>query len=358
MKIVIRVDASLQISTGHVIRCLTLANTLREKGAYCEFICREHKGNLIHYIEQHGFTVHRLSTRAEFIIDHSALRHAAWLGSTQLQDAQECLTILQENKPDWLIVDHYGIDKKWEQLLRPYCKKIFVIDDLADRQQDCDLLLDQNLIENMQSRYIDLVPQQCIKLIGPKYALLQSEYSKLHKQTPRKRNQVQRIFAYFGGVDTYNLTTKTITAFNQLKQPDIELDLVVSALCLNLGTIENLALHNKRIHLHQSLASLAPLMIQADLAIGAGGATSWERCCLGLPSIVVTVAENQEPIAKEMHKQRYINWIGNASEVDSEQLLTAMNRVIDNANLDNWSKHCATLVDGLGAQRVVEAMMV
>ncbi|MCX7596049.1 MAG: hypothetical protein N2235_20290, partial [Fischerella sp.] len=143
------------------MRCLTLATALREEGATCLFICRNHHNNIIPIVRQKGFTVYELPTGKEPTT-------AADLGVSPEQDAEQTKQVIKslEATPDWLIVDHYGIDKAWEQHLRPVVKQIFVIDDLANRPHDCDVLLDQNYTHRWD-RYEGLVPKDCCQLLGP-----------------------------------------------------------------------------------------------------------------------------------------------------------------------------------------------
>lgn len=165
MNISFRTDASLQIGTGHVMRCLTLADELRRQGADIVFICREHPGNLIDLIEGKGHPVVRLlQADAEYMATSEDVTHATWLGVSWQQDAAETLTALGNTQPEWLIVDHYALDRRWGQKLRLHVGKIMVIDDLADRLHDCDLLSDQNLYPAMESRHDKLIPDNCQKL--------------------------------------------------------------------------------------------------------------------------------------------------------------------------------------------------
>ena len=160
--IIFRADASLQIGTGHVMRCLTLADALTAQGAKCEFICREHPGNLIAYIQSKGYNVHSLSMGKTADTD---LSYSKWLGSTQAQDAEACAPHLNKLQLDWLVVDHYALETRWETELTPYYRKLMVIDDLADRKHVCNVLLDQNLGRTTH-HYAHLVPTNCQMLLG------------------------------------------------------------------------------------------------------------------------------------------------------------------------------------------------
>jgi len=144
MRIAFRTDASSQIGTGHAMRCLTLADALREQDAECQFVCREHEGHLMGYIRSRGHDTHALPRTRPSSSFESDLAHASWLGVDWQTDAAQTRQALGNAALDWLIVDHYALDRPWESALRSSCKRIMVIDDLADRQHDCDLLLDQN----------------------------------------------------------------------------------------------------------------------------------------------------------------------------------------------------------------------
>ena len=353
--IIFRVDASLEIGTGHVTRCLTLAEALRESECECHFICREHPGNLIDLISERGFAVHSLSgvdMAQSLMHEHEPLIHAGWLGADWRLDAAQTREAIKDITADWLVIDHYAIDERWERELRPTCRRLMVIDDLADRTHDCDLLLDQNLVDGWPDRYCDKVPDNCALLLGPEYALLQPLYAELHEQIPQREGPIRRILVYFGGADIDNLTGMVISAFASLKTKDVAMDVVINPTAPHAASLRELTTTDSRIRLHERLPSLAPLMVKADFAIGAGGATSWERCCLGLPSAVVTLAENQIPIAAELHKQRLVQCLGHKDEVDERVMVEFLKNLIENGLKSGWSERCTHAVDGKGTSRV------
>ena len=362
MVVFFRVDSSHDIGTGHVMRCLTLASTLRERGVKCRFICRTHEVNLIERILQDDFEVSQLQTIKLYGIekdtDKHSLAHEDWLSTDWQSDAGQTIAALGNARPDWMIVDHYALDVRWESALRPYCDKIMVIDDLADRDHDCDLLLDQNLVAEMFQRYDKHIPDHCGLLLGPKYALLQSLYAKMHPRTPPRIGSIQSILVYFGGIDAYNLTGRTITAFIALKRIDIKLDVVLNPDSSHFSTVSEQVRGYANITLHVVLPSLAPLMVRADLAIGAGGATSWERCCLGLPSLIITLAENQKALAAELHNQALIRWLGHQDKVSELMLKIALHEMIEGKLISDWSYRCMALVDGKGADLVSSILLL
>lgn len=359
MRFVFRVDASTEIGTGHVMRCLTLAEALRRRGGDVYFVCREHEDNLCDLIERRGFLVHRLQMGSP--VDANANGkpvHAAWLGAHWQEDAEETLAAIKVSGsiPDWLVVDHYSIDARWESRVRTAVNRIMVIDDLADRDHDCDLLLDQNLIDKQSERYNGKVPDGCTLLLGPRYALLQPDYERMRRDVRPRAGLVQRIFVYFGGVDRDELTLKSVNAILALDQSQIEADIVLSPTSSQFRRVQERISVQHGLRLHEQLPSLAALMARADVAIGAGGATSWERLCLGLPAIVITIADNQHPIAAELSQRGLVRWLGPAETVEKEDINRALRTVVEEGLDISWSKNCLDITDGRGAERVCTAM--
>ncbi len=383
MNITFRADASTQIGTGHIMRCLTLADALKEQGATCHFICREHEGNLIELIKNKGHTVSVLpvptSCRSELYSpaphnaethlscnQNSQLAHAHWLGTTQEEDARQTIAALHRHSREggnlqpthWLVIDHYALDHTWETLLAPHTDKILVIDDLADRKHHCNILLDQNLGKT-SADYQQLVPEHCALLLGPEYALLQPQYAELRPRTPPRQGSIKNILIYFGGSDQHDLTGMATQACLQLNRPDIQLNVVMGNSYPHPEKLQQLAHTHSNIRLHQNLPSLAPLMLQADLAIGAGGSTSWERCCLGLPAIIVTLAENQIPIAQELHQQKLAHWLGNAEDANTPAIQQTLNEVLkDEQGLEDWSQRCFSVTQAQGATALAGYMLL
>jgi len=359
MQIVIRADASANIGTGHVMRCLTLAKYLRKKGAEIMFVSRLHTGNLCDLLEHEGFTVHRLPFHRESKgwLNRTS-DYAAWLGAGWRQDADETLEAIDalDNRPAWLLVDHYGIDERWEGQLRSAVEHIFVIDDLANRRHDCDVLLDQTFVSNSAMRYSDLIDKGCELLTGPKYALLQPDYSKYRSLCEPRQGRVKRLLIFFGGADQDNFTRKVAEAVLLINKKYLQVDIVLGSSYSYTDAFRTAMAEYRNIHIHSTLPSLAPLMAHADLAIGACGGTTLERMCLGLPSIVVTVAENQKKTAAYLHEKEYIHWLGDAEAVDIEALRKALSTILQQGISAEWSQRCMKLVDGEGTERVAKIL--
>ena len=354
--LIIRADASVQIGTGHVMRCLALADELRGGGAVVVFVCREFDGNLCAYIEEKGYVVHRLpvSNEQEHNIK-SGLKHAAWLGADWQTDARQVEEIIKDLgiSPDWLVVDHYALDERWEGFLRPYVKKIMVIDDIADRTHDCDLLLDQNFYENLENRYDCLVPSSCRKLLGPKYALLRPEFREARKNLRKRDGHVKRIMIFFGGSDPTNETTRALEALRMLNRPDIAVDLVVGSANPNKEKINELCAAMTNVTYYCQISNMAKLMADADLFIGSGGSTTWEKCCLGLPSLIISTAMNQDAIAVGCDQAEIGIHINKSKDISPHQIKIEIEKMLlDQTTLLNMGKKSANMVDGKGADHV------
>lgn len=353
MKVVCRVDASIQIGTGHVMRCLTLADELTAQGATCEFICREHPGNLIAYIQSKGYNVHSLSVCSNTDTD---LTHSKWLGATQAEDAEACTSILSKLQPDWLVVDHYALDTSWETELAPNYRKLMVIDDLADRQHACNVLLDQTYGRDACD-YSELVPNNCSVLCGANYALLRPEFAALRAYSLQRRLQpeLKRLLITMGGVDKENVTNRVLHCLRASPlPPDCEITVVVGASSPNLADIQN---ESKTMpwltKVHGGVNNMAELMAESDLAIGAAGATSWERCCLGLPTIMIVLAENQRKIAQELFTAGAAIELYIEKQEDCFELIT---KALQTNLLSETSQFASKITDGLGCRRVAAVL--
>ena len=283
-QIVIRCDASQAIGSGHVIRCRTLARELQRDDMHIVFLCRKEKGNLNSVLKKEFHVIeleqHRIST--EDIINESG-RNAHSPGYDQIADAEDCIAELMSSgikEIDWIIVDHYKFDKDWESYMVKKLKKnrgpkILAIDDLADRYHHADLLLDQNFFgKQTYERYRLLTPNNCKQLLGPRYAVLTREYAELHPLMPT-REHIQRVLIYFGAVDSKNLTSKALKALMNPSLKLLSVDVVIGRSSPHRKEIENLVAKRELTTLHEPMGSLAALTARADVAIGAGGTSTW-----------------------------------------------------------------------------------
>ena len=363
-EVLLRCDASLSIGSGHVMRCRTLAHELQRRGAAVSFLCRRQPGDLIGLLEQE-FPVLALPEQPLAACEGLEGRdlYGAWLGCSQAQDAAQCLEALGKagiTSANWLVADHYGLDVIWEtQLLSGLVgdaapPKLLVIDDLADRPHQADLVLDQNFLGvASEQRYQGLVPPHCRQLLGPHYALLGPEYAQLHPLVP-PRTELRRVLVFFGGVDPASLTCRALEALLDPALADLAVDVVLGPQSPHRQAVEQLVASRPHTTLHGPLPSLAGLIARADLAIGAGGATTWERTCLGLPSLVVAIAANQLPFAQALDQAGHLQLLGDGASVSVAQIRSALlARIAQPAPGGAGS----ALTDGWGASRLAMAML-
>jgi UDP-2,4-diacetamido-2,4,6-trideoxy-beta-L-altropyranose hydrolase len=356
MNVAIRADASSRMGTGHVMRCLALAGAVQARGAQPTFICREHPGNLIATLRERSLPVavlpapaRRASTTAE--------DYADWLGVPESADADETVATLAGVNPDWLVVDHYSLGIEWERRLRPHAATVLAIDDLI-RPHDCDALLDQNYSAQDERRYQGLVPGPCRVLSGPRYALLDSMYANRRDARPARDGTVRRVLVYFGGVDPFNLSGLALAALSAPEFAHLTVDLVIGTNHSQRDALERQANGRPGTVVHGTRPDLADLMLHADLAVGAGGVTTWERMCLGVPSLVVSLAENQRAACESLAADGLIEYLGDAGSVDPTGIRGALSRLLDDPErLAALSSRGRLLVDGRGAARVAEVML-
>ena len=377
LRIAFRTDASLQMGSGHVMRCLTLADALKAQGAQCHFISRAHPGHLMEVIRQRGYMVNSLVApvqKAQAAIKNSAVTvqesqqnqqhepaHAAWLGNTWQTDAQETAAVLASLQPDWLVVDHYALDQRWEEALAAHYRQLLVIDDLADRPHRCNLLLDQNLGRQPQD-YAGLVPTHCQVLTGPHYALLRPEFSALRPYSLQRRqaqSALRQLLITMGGVDQPNATGQVLQALKTCALPQAcRISVVMGLTAPWLQNVQELAAQMPwPTEVVVNVNDMAQRMADSDLAIGAAGSTSWERCCLGVPTLMAVLAENQQPGAQAMEAAHAARLIGAVSDI-ATQLPLAVAELIDSERHSRMSLAASAVSDGRGVEKVLSAMGV
>jgi UDP-2,4-diacetamido-2,4,6-trideoxy-beta-L-altropyranose hydrolase len=345
MNIIFRVDSSSQMGLGHLMRCLTLANEFKKQGHRVTFLCRELVGNFISLI-QHPVLI--LPRENNFQSDDLYL---SWLGTTQKKDAEQVIKLIPKNA-DALIVDSYALNEVWHTQLKLHVKKIVVIDDLADKKFDCDILLNQNFGAK-EKYYKQKLLKDCKLLLGCEYSLLRPEFARLRAQAIEKRKntkEVKNILISVGGSDKNNVTYKI------LQQLGNEFNVVV---VLGSASPYNQMVKNysegKNIRVIINAKNMGMLMLEADLAIGASGSTNWERISLGLPSFIFTVAENQIKYAKILDKSGLVKLLGDVHENGVFDKLK--NNILAVINLNTWSERCFNSCSCDGVLKVIKIII-
>ena len=353
---VFRADASLALGSGHIARCLTLAAELVSHGWRCSFVCRNHMGNMIDQIKQQGHEVVTIAVTTRHA--NSDERAVDWLGGTWQEDAQATLGALAGEQADWIVVDHYALDSRWERAVSPAAKRLLAIDDLADRSHAAHVLLDQNL-GRLREHYVSLVDDHCNILAGTGFALLRPEFAAARDNSLRRRAQApaRRILVSMGGVDQANATSIVLETLAKCPLPEDSAITVIMGACAPWA--EAVRAIAKRMPVPTKVLTavddMARHVTDSDLAIGAAGGSAWERASLGLPTLLVVLADNQRAGAAAMSKWGAGRVVGDVADIAIE-LPKAIAAFADVNVLHAMSAAAAALVDGCGVQRVVAAM--
>jgi UDP-2,4-diacetamido-2,4,6-trideoxy-beta-L-altropyranose hydrolase len=301
VKVVFRADASVDIGNGHVMRCLALAKALLSTGMEVHFVCRELVGHLGPLIQHNNIHLHLLPPPEKDAPLYQYDDYNSWLSVPVAVDVEQVKKILRTIHPDWLVVDHYALNYVWQNKLRSHCGKIMAIDDLANRAHSVDALLDQTFNRN-EKDYLPLLPEGSDFLLGIDYVLLREEFDEWREYSLKRRVKcsVSSVLIMMGGVDKENYTGKVLLAMEKLSACDFSVTVILGGATNQAKIHEMLDALSYDVKVLTSVNNVAEVMSNQDLIIGASGTSTWERCCLGVPSLQFVVAENQTKIANEL----------------------------------------------------------
>lgn len=355
-RVAFRTDASLLIGLGHFMRCLTLASAFREHGAHVRFICRHLPVHMCRVLNEKGYEFKLLNSEMVYE-EGNDLAHSSWLGVSQHVDAVDTIQALSDSKWDWIVVDHYALDIRWETALRGLASHIFVIDDLADRLHACDILLDDNLFPDIGARYINKVPTCCRLLLGPSYLPLRDEFLQLREKVKPRTGPVNHVLISFGGIDIDNYTSWAIEALINTGLNELVIDVVLGAQHPCRKQIQD-ECGRYSLNCHVQTNRMADLMNEADLAIGAAGYTSYEFAAMKLPAILIPTSDIQVIFAKEMENIGVARVPSVSRHTTVNEVSAAFLEVIDSAPLrSSMSFACAQVIDGKGSLRIIEELL-
>ena len=340
--VVFRVDASARLGIGHLVRSLTLADELRRRGAGVRFVCNRLSLDHAAFVRSRGAELLELAPDA---------------AGAQEVDAECTAAALAGRPAHWMVVDNYALGAPWESAMRARGARILAIDDLADRDHECDVLLDQNYLPDGESRYRGRVPQQCVLLIGPRFALLAPEYRAHREGLAARPRRPSRLMVFFGGTDPQHLTERAFEALSTTELQHLAVDVVCTGDEPRRRALERRAALRPGASVYGSRPHLADLMARADLALGGGGTTSWARICLGLRSLVVCMADNQREVVRWLDARGLARLIGDAASVTAADIRSA---VLEEVQRDRPAAILAEgmqLCDGLGAARTADVLL-
>lgn len=370
---VIRADASVLIGSGHIMRCLSLANALKASGVHCVFIARHIPNSLADKLKASGHDVVVLEGDNLPPADAAQGQYGEWLGTNEATDAETCLTALlpfvaERGAPDLVICDHYGLSAKWETCIgQSLSAPIAVIDDLSDREHDCKWLIDTTYGKT-PADYEGLIPPNCQFMVGSDYALLRPEFAERRPKALARRDaafeaeeRVGNVLISMGGMDKDNVSKLMLQAIEVLpNRPDFETHVLVGPNCPHLKALRNFAQTLPfDVIIHGGVNDVTPLFMAADICIGAAGSSTWERCCLGLPTINIVIADNQKTIARQMSGRGALVDAGPFQTLDvkvfSETIVAPLLSSVQQRK--DLSEVCRTICDGHGVERVVGGLM-
>lgn len=352
-----RVDGARDIGAGHIMRCLTLANSLKSRGITCHFLTMPNMGPLEDAIRFAGHSAHSLVVECDDQIDDGTpLFHSHWLRHSQNADSSACAQILAELKPIWLILDHYALDWRWQRNLTSFVHRQLSIDDLADRSFISDIHVDPNPLNREKIEEGGLLPNPCLKLIGCDYAVLRSEFLEVQRRVELRRTNLE-LLIMMGGVDHSNATSdilRLLLSNAHTLSWISEVTVVLGATALNRCEVQSLGSSLPcRFEVLQNPPNMAEVMANADLCIGAAGGSAWERCAVGLPSLLVILAENQKPIAHFLEEEGAALVV---EHLDTKSLLETLTVLYQPENRHSMRQRATALVDGRGTERVISTM--
>lgn len=332
-------DCGPRIGGGHVMRCLTLARALAARGCAVAFAANPPAQGVLDAFGPRDLTVYPLSDDLA-----EAAQHATdWASAF---------------KADWVLLDHYRLSPEQEAELKGP-RRLAVLDDLADRRRPADLVINPGY-GLMPRDYLGLVPDGARVLAGPQYALVRPEFVAHRDQALERRRQgghLKHVLIALGLTDVEGITQRVVRALEPHLQGLI-LDVVLGEGAPSLPALREQAKTDCALRLHVDSHAMAELMSQADIAVGAGGSSVWERATLGLPTVTVVLAENQRRMAEAMAQVGLTLAVDATAEDFEARLVEAVRRLIDDPALRRWLFEAPChACDGLGAERVAEAML-
>ncbi|ARP94070.1 UDP-2,4-diacetamido-2,4,6-trideoxy-beta-L-altropyranose hydrolase [Bordetella genomosp. 13] len=338
--LVIRADASEVVGTGHVYRCLALADEARMCDWAVAFICRAAPGHLGELLAARGYRVHFVDDDEDWEVDARAASHV----------------LRSIGTVDWLVVDHYGLDARWESAVRAYVDRIAVFDDLANRPHASDLLVDSSHDPAESCLYRPLTPSGCRLAIGLGYVPLRREF--FERRPPvRSHHDVRRILVTLGGNDPLNATELALDALNSAQFAHIQVDVTLGTSNPRLRSLQDKAANMPNVNAYVQHSRMVDLMEQADLCLGAGGTTAWERCYMGLPALVLVLADNQRDLAAKLDRLGCARNLGFAGSLDVMSLRAALfDAVEDSAWRQRAGLRGKQMIDGGGVSRLLALM--
>ncbi len=341
MRAVFRADGSPEIGMGHIMRSVVLAEELKRGGCQVVFMSREDEATH-KLLKEKSIEVHTIS-------DESLPLHG-----DLMKEKETIKAVLKKIQPDVVVTDSYDITASYLETIKPYCKVLVSIDDLAEIEFCSDIIVNGNL-KGEQMRYKTSNPDVKL-LLGPRYILLGNQFRELQGKE-KSLDLIENILVTMGGGDVMNLTPKVIRAFSGISH-NIAIRVMLGPAFNNLDEIKVAINESKRsFEILRNPKNIAELMFQADLAVSGGGSTLYELAVAGTPSIVLCQARNQLELADALDKYGTVVNLGDGRKVDEEKIKNTLEYLMRAPDVVRMMKErCRELVDGRGVVRVVDVI--
>ena len=333
--VVFRVDASAKIGIGHLIRCLALSEELSSRGKKCYLLSKIEDSRLIEEVNKYNIKNYNISRKL-----------------TLMEDLEQLIAFSTKNNIEWIITDHYDIDADYLRVIKEKGFKLLSIDDTAQIHYYSDIVLNQNI----GAKKLAFSAEKYTRfLLGPKYIMIRNYL--LGKNLKRKNNETQTILIVFGGSDYWNLTLKAVKSLETIGG-NVKLLVISGPINRHYDGIKRYIYNSKcEIDLISSPRDIANVYQKTDLALTAGGSTCYELAYYGIPNLIITVADNQVNIARELDRQQVSIYLGKQNEVSGKQIKETVEKVLISESLrKKMSIKGKKLVDGQGKVRIVDFM--
>lgn len=337
MKFVFRVDATLVLGSGHIMRSMSLAHALHQRGAEIVFA-------VLHITEY---------LKDILILAGYEVKHLPLIAQDD-EDADASATLACTQEVTAYVLDHYNLGARWELLVKTHAP-VLALDDLG-RAHDANWVLDQNFYAQPQMRYVDQLSTETKIFLGPIFALLRPEFEEARRIASVRDKGVRKVLVFLGGMDANNVTSKVLQAIEQSLPLAIHVTVIAGASHPTLPWLHDWCARRGNASLHLQVNNMAKYLLAADLAVGAGGSSTWERCACGLPSVTLCIADNQKEVIQEGMRAGFLWGFDAIPEIDD---LADVLRLLQRSPslLEHMSQQALRITDGRGAKRIADILM-
>lgn len=355
LRFAFRVDASAEMGLGHVKRCLSLAHQLREMGAAVVFVARPLGVDVPAATRAEGFDCVLLPAPSSDAPVADTAPHAQWARVGWHEDADETIAALQDRGVDWMVVDHYAFDACWHDAIASGLRcRLAAIDDVADRPMNVDILINHNQAPDHRGDYDGHLRQGTTLLVGPRFALLGPSYATAPRYAFSER--VRSIGIFMGGTDAANFTATALRACRSAGFIG-PVEIVTTSNNPNLSELTTMVQSDRAAALRVDLPDLSEFFARHDLQIGASGGATWERCCIGVPTLALIAADNQRRVLLPLIASGAVHPI-ESTPPSVEEISRAIKSLLEDVAARRRLCLCAAnLVDGLGACRAATRLV-